>query len=149
MGLALQPIVIVLLMTAAVALIGATASLVSTYRASDWIKRSILIVVALVLLAPSGLALICFKPELVDGRYKTYKQLYRNIQAGMSRAEVMTLVDKHYPEDGQRLRPQVVEDSDDRLSFNMNPEGAREPNCEGISVTLQGDNVVYKFYSRD
>jgi hypothetical protein len=147
--LTLQPIIIVLLMIAAVTLIGATASLVSAYGASDWIKRSILIVVALGLLAPSGLALICFKPELVDGRYKTYKQLYRDIQVGMSRAEVMTLVNKHYPEDGQRLRPQVVESSGDRLSFHMNPEGAREPNCEAISLQMQDDAVVKKTYARD
>jgi hypothetical protein len=147
--LALQPIVIVLLMVAAVTLIGAIASLVAAYRASGWIKRSILIVVALVLFVPPGLALIGFKPELVDGRYKTYKQLYGDIQVGMTRAEVMNLVNKHYPEDGPRLRPQIVRDSDDRLSFHMNPESAREPDCEGISVNLKGDKVVYKFYSRD
>ena len=149
MGFSLQPIVIVLLMIVAIALIGAIACLVFACRASGWIKRSILIVAALVLLAPSGLALICFKPELVDGRYRTYKQLYRDIQVGMSRAEVMALVEKHYPEAGQRLRPTVVEISEERLSFNMNPEGPREPNCEGISVNLQQDKVVYKFYSRD
>ena len=147
--LTLQPIAIALLMIVAVTLIGAAASLVSAYGASDWIKRSILIVLALVLLVPSGLALVCFKPELVDDRYKTYKQLYGYIQVGMSRAEVMALVNKHYPEDGQRLRPQVVEDSDDRLSFNMNPEGAREPNCEAISLQMQDDAVVKKRYSRD
>ena len=67
----------------------------------------------------------------------------------MRRADVMTLVNKHYPEDGRRRRPQVVEDSGDRLSFHMNPEEAREPNCEGINLHMQGDKVVYKFYSRD
>ena len=149
MGFSLQPIVIVLLMIVAIALIGTIACLVFARRVRGGIKRSILIVAAIILLSPSGLALICFKPELVDGRYRTYKQLYRDIQVGMSRAEVMALVEQHYLESGQRLRPSVVTNSEGRLSFNMNLEGSREPNSEGISVNLQQDLVVHKFYSKD
>lgn len=149
MGLSLPTAVVVLLIISAVTLIGAIASFVFAWRVSSWIVRSILIMASVVLLAPAGLALICFKPELVDGRYKTYKQFYRDIHTGMSRSEVMALVEKHYPETGQRLLPKVIDDSEGRLAFHMNPEGEREPNCEGICVNLQQGKVVYKFYSRD
>jgi len=89
------------------------------------------------------------KPELVDGRYKTYKQLYGDIDIGMSRAQVMTLVDQYYPSGGKRLRPTIVEDSDKKLSFWMNPEDSTEPNCEGIFLRMQNNKVVRKSYARD
>jgi membrane protein YdbS with pleckstrin-like domain len=96
MGFGLHPLILI----AAVTLIGAVACLVFAYFASHWLKRGILIVAALFLLCPSGVALICFKPELVDDRFKIYKQLFGDIEVGMSRAEVMTLVDQHYPSEG-------------------------------------------------
>ena len=89
------------------------------------------------------------KPELIDGRYKTYKQLYGDIDIGMSRAQVMTLVDQHYPSGGKRLRPNIIEDSDKKLSFFMNPEDSIEPNCEGIFLQMQDDRVMRKSYARD
>ena len=138
-----------LFVIAAVTLIGALAFLVFACLASNWLKRGILIVVALFLLAPSGVALICLKPELVDGRYSTYKQLFGNIDVGMSRAEVMRLVDKHYPSEGERLRPNIIDDSDKKLSFFMNPEDSTEPNCEGIFLQMEDDSVVKKSYVRD
>jgi hypothetical protein len=138
-----------LFLIAAVTLIGTLACLFSACLASNWLKRGILIVAALFLLTPSGVALICIKPELVDGRYKTYKQLYGDIHVGMSRAEVMTLVDQHYPSGGERLPPNIIEDSDKKLSFFMNPEDSTEPNCEGIFLRMQDDSVVKKSYARD
>jgi hypothetical protein len=130
-------------------MIGAIACLVFAYLASPWLKRGILIVAALFLLGPSGVALIGFKPELVDSRYKTYKQLFGDIEVGMSRAEVMTLVGQHYPSEGERLRPNIIEDSDKKLSFFMNPEDSVEPNCEGIFLEMQDNKVVRKSYARD
>ena len=138
-----------LILIAAVTLIGAIACLVFAYLASHWLKRGILIVAALFLLGPSGVALIGFKPELVDSRYKTYKQLFRDIEVGMSRAEVMTLVDQHYPSEGERLLPNLIEDSDKKFGFFMNPEDSAEPNCEGIFLEMQDNNVVRKSYARD
>ncbi len=138
-----------LFVIAAVSLIGALACLFFACLASNWLKRGILIVAALFLLTPSGVALLCIKPELVDGRYKTYKQLYGDIHVGMSRAEVMTRVDRHYPSEGERLRPDIIENSDKKLSFFMNPEDSTEPNCEGIFLTLEKDAVVKKSYARD
>ena len=145
MGFGLHPLILI----AAVTLIGAIACLVFAYLASHWLKRGILIVAALVLLAPSGLVLVIFKPELVDGRFRTYKQLFGDIDIGMSRAKVMTLVDQHYPLGGKRLRPTTVEDSDKKLSFWMNPEDSKEPNCEGIFLQMQDDRVMRKSYARD
>ena len=145
MGFELHPIFLI----AAVTLIGAVACLVFAYLTSKWIKRGILIVAALFLLCPSGVALIGFKPELVDDRFKTYKQLFGDIEVGMSRADVMTLIDQHYPSEGERLRPNIIEDSDKKLGFFMNPEDSTEPNCEGIFLRMQGDKVVRKSYARD
>ena len=141
----LHPLIVI----AAVTLIGAVACLVFAYFASHWLKRGILIVAALFLLGPSGVALIGFKPELVDDRFKTYKQLFGDIEVGMSRAQVMTLVDQHYPSGGKRLRPTIVEDSDKKLSFWMNREDSIEPNCEGIFLQMQDDRVMRKSYARD
>ena len=89
------------------------------------------------------------KPELIDGRYKTYKQLYGDIDIGMSRSQVMKLVGQYYPSGGKRLRPKVLEDSDYKLSFFMNPEESSDPNCEGIFLEIQDDKVVRKSYARD
>ena len=138
-----------LILFAAISLIGAAACLVFAYLASHWLKRGILIVAALFLLGPSGVALICFKPELVDDRFRTYKQLFGDIEVGMSRAEVMTLVDQNYPAEGERLRPNLIEDSDKKLSFFMNPEDSTEPNCEGIFLKMRDDKVMRKSYARD
>lgn len=145
MGFGLHPLFLI----AAVTLIGAIACLVFAYLASHWLKRGLLIVTALFLLGPSGVALMVLKPELIDGRYKTYKQLYGDIHVGMSRAEVMTLIDQHYPSEGKRLRPKIIEDSDKKLSFFMNPEDSTEPNCEGIFLRIQDDSVIKKSYARD
>ena len=145
MGFELHPLILI----AVVTLIGAVACLVFAYLASHWLKRGILIVAALFLLGPSGVALICFKPELVDDRFRTYKQLFGDIEVGMSRVEVMTLVDQHYPFDGERLRPNVIENSDIKLSFFMNPEDSTEPNCEGIFLRMRDNKVVRKSYARD
>ena len=138
-----------LLLIAVVSLIGALACLFFACSASHWLKRGVLIVTALFLLGPSGVALLCFKPELVDDRFRTYKQLFGDIEVGMSRAEVMTLVDQHYPSKGERLRPNIIEDSDKKLSFFMNPEDSTEPNCEGIFLRMQDNKVVRKSYARD
>ena len=138
-----------LLLIAAVTLIGALVCLIFACIASHWLKRGVLIVAALFLLTPSGVALMVLKPELIDGRYKTYKQLYGDIDIGMSRAQVMTLVDQYYPSGGKRLRPTIVEDSDKKLSFWMNPEDSTEPNCEGIFLRMQNNKVVRKSYARD
>ena len=134
---------------AAVTLLGAITCIVFACLTSRWLKRCILIVVALFLLAPSGLVLIAFKPELVDARFQTYKCFYRDIKTGMIRSEIMDLMDKHYPLEGKRLRPKVHEDSHAKLSFFMNPEDLKEPNCEAIFLQMEDGKVVEKSYAAD
>ena len=145
MRLGFHPIYLIAVFT----LSGTITCLVLTCLVSGWLKRSLLILVALILLAPSGLVLMIHMPELVDARYRSYKRFYNDIQPGMTRSEVMELVDRHYPLDGKRLRPKVMEDSEIKLGFFMNPEGEHGPSCEGIFMTMQEDRVVKKHYSKD
>ena len=145
MGFGIHPVFLI----AGLTLVGAIGCIVFTCRASGWIKRAILLLVALILLAPSGLLAIMLKPELVDVRFRAYKRLYRDIQIGMTRDEVMATVQRHYPSGGRRMEPKVLEDSTNRLDFFMSPEGSREPNCEGIFLQMQEDRVVRKKYSAD
>lgn len=67
----------------------------------------------------------------------------------MTRQEVMGVLELHYPADGQRQRPTVTQDSEQRLGFFMNPEEHREPNHEGIFVDLADGKVTGKQYSAD
>ena len=145
MGFGIHSVILI----AAITLLGAIACIVFACRVSTWLKRSILIMVTLVLLAPSAFVAVKLKPELVDGRFRTYKRLYRDICVGMSRSEVIELVDRHYPAGGNRPRPRIIKDSDARLDFFMNPENSTEPNCEGIFLQMQEDKVVKKSYSAD
>jgi hypothetical protein len=145
MGLGIHPIYVI----AGLTLVGAIGCIVFACRATGWIKRAMLLLVAVILLAPTGLLASMLKPELVDARFRTYKRLYGDIQIGMTRAEVMTTVQRHYPSGGKRMEPKVLEDSTNRLDFFMNPEGSREPNCEGIFLQMQEDRVVKKSYSED
>ena len=68
---------------------------------------------------------------------------------GMTRQEVFGLMEKYYPKNGTRLPPKVLNDTPDGLGFFMNPESFREPNCEGIFLTLDAGRVCRKDYSQD
>jgi hypothetical protein len=111
--------------------------------------QAILIMLALVFLVPGGYLFLAFNPELVDGRFRTYKHFYNGIQIGMTTNEVFVVLDRYYPKSGVRLRPKIFNDSPQALGFFMNPETSREPNCEGIFLTLTNGCVVNKQYSPD
>lgn len=130
-------------------LVGGIACLVFACLASQWRKRGVLIAAALILLAPSGLALIIVKPELINARVREFKRLHRDITIGMHRSEVMTVIEKHYPPKGTRPTPRIVENSDTRLGFLMDQEKPSDPNCEGIFLQMQDGKVVAKSYSAD
>lgn len=134
---------------AAATLIASIACMTFAYLATRWLTRGFLIVIAIILLVPAGFVITLLKPELVDARFRTYKRLYSDIEVGMSRTEVMGLVEKHYPDEGRRLPPKLLENSAARLDFFMNPEKSREPNCEGIFLRMQDDAVTKKSYSAD
>ncbi len=132
-----------------VSLLGTIVCILFACFASRWLIRVTLIMLALVLLLPSALVGISLKPELIDGRLRTYKRFYRDIQVGMPRDQVLELIDQHYPFDSPRYPPMVIKDTQSNLSFFMNSEGVIEPYCEGIFLTMQKDIVVKKKYSQE
>lgn len=111
--------------------------------------RALMIVLGLAFLLPAGFVFVASHPELIDGRFRTYKAFYRDIQIGMTRDEVLSVLDRHYPASGIRQRPKTIADEPERLGFFMNPEGSREPDCEGIFLTLEQGRVSKKDYSPD
>jgi len=115
-------------------------------------KIIIPILIAIILIPVIGFAYISISashPELIDGRFRTYKQFYESIQVGDSKSEVMNKINLHYPEGGKRQSPTVWENTKQSLGFFMNPEKWKEPNCEGILLTLEDGKVVTKEYSKD
>jgi hypothetical protein len=111
--------------------------------------RICLCILGLLCLAPAALVFVAFYPEIVDARFRAYKGFYQDLHPGMTRAEVFAAMDKHYPAGGVRKRPKIVSDEKDSLSFFMDPENSREPNCEGIFLGLRDGRVKTLEYSRD
>jgi hypothetical protein len=135
-----------------IAAIGAVAALVAVIiacRAQSGFVSAMMLALALVLIAPTAYVFLAFHPELVDGRFRTYKAFYRDIQIGMTREQVYSALERRYPKDGPRQRPKVLNDTPEGLGFFMNPETSREPNCEGIFLTLEGGRVTKKQHSPD
>lgn len=100
-------------------------------------------------LLPGYLFAAVFAPNLIDSRIRTYWAFYDAIEIGMTRQEVIDVMDSHYPAEGQRQRPTIMRDSEESLGFFMNPEQYREPNCEGIFVDFADGKVNRKSYSAD
>jgi hypothetical protein len=137
----------------AVTLLGAIACIILGFCQSGWKKRAFLFIAAVALLAPSALVTIALKSELVDARFRTFKKFYSDIHVGMTRAEVMTLLSRHYPLNGKRHAPTIqdnpISKTESRLDFVMNPEDSTEPNCEWIFLEMRDDKVQKKDYSPD
>lgn len=127
----------------------AIGSIVWACKARSIGTRVLLILLALVFLLPAGFLFMALNPELVDARFRTYKAFYRDLKVGMTRDEVFAVMDRHYPASGTRQRPTVMADEPLNLGFFMNPEKSREPNCEGIFLTLQNGRVTSIRYSPD
>lgn len=112
--------------------------------------KALLVMLAIVSAAPAGLVVMVSYPEWIDPRFRAYKDFHAAIETGMSRSEVMALLEKHYPEGGARSRPTIFLEDEDSLNFFMHPEdGHSEPNCEGILLKLDNDRVASKTYSPD
>jgi hypothetical protein len=134
------------------ALVGAIAALITVAlgcRARSRGAIAAAVVFTLIFLSPSFIVITAFFPELIDGRFRTYKNFYKHIEVGMTRNEVLALRDHYYPKTGSRLPPKVMEDTEQRLGFFMNPETQKEPNCEGIFLSLDHGRVTNKVYSAD
>jgi hypothetical protein len=138
----------ILILVVAGALVGLAALAAALRVVRFWIK-SLLVLLALLILLPSGGLVVALYPELIDGRFRTYRAFYHDIQVGMDRGEVLRLMERHYPAAGPRQRPKIVTDEPARLGFFMNPERSPEPNCEGIFLALRNGRVVQKEYSAD
>ena len=125
------------------------ALLVLAYRVKSAPKKLLFLVSSAVFFCPAFLLLLMLYPELVDTRHRAYKRFYQDIRVGMTRDQVFELMDAHYPTRGERLRPTVLYDEPGKLGFFMNPEKQKEPNCEGILLSLREQRVIEKRYSSD
>ena len=137
-----------ILIAAVGALLALIAAVIACMARSGGV-RALMILLALIFLLPGAFVFFAFHPELVDGRFRTYKAFYSDIRIGMTRDEVFAALDRRYPKSGSRQRPKVMDDTADRLGFFMNPETSREPNCEGIFLNLEAGRVKSKNFSRD
>ena len=77
------------MLVAAFAGIAALVAIVIACSARKRIVTAIMIVLALTFMLPAGHVFLLFHPEWVDGRFRTYKKFYRDIQVGMTRGQVL------------------------------------------------------------
>lgn len=145
MNFGVHPVILIGVASAVVALV----AVVIACRTSHGLIRLLAFVVTLVALIPAAYLVAALNPWLVDARFRTYRAFYRDIEVGMSRADVQKLLAEHYPTNGVRGFPTTVYDDATQLGFFMNPEHSREPNCEGIFLSLSNNIVVSKSYSAD
>jgi hypothetical protein len=108
-----------------------------------------MIVLALVFLMPAAFVVVALNPWLVDSRFRTYRAFYKDIRVGMTRDQVLSIMEHRYPTNGSRGCPKVLHDWPGGLGFFMNPEKSKEPNCEGIFLEFEQGRVTKKVYSAD
>jgi hypothetical protein len=137
------------ILIAAVGVLLALTTVLVACKARSRFVMVMMLLLTLVFLAPAGYVFLAFHPELVDGRFRTYKKFYRDVQIGMTREQVLAAMERRYPAAGRRKRPKIMDDTPSSLGFFMNPESSREPNCEGIFLTLDKGHVTKIVYSPD
>lgn len=145
MSFGVHPFVLIAAVGALLALI----ALLLACRARSRFALALMLLLALVFIAPTAYVFLAFHPELVDGRFRTYKAFYHDIQVGMTREQVLAAMERRYPLGGPRNRPKIMDDTATSLGFFMNPETSPEPNCEGIFLTFAGGRVTKIVYSPD
>jgi len=129
--------------------VGALLAVICACQVSGKVPQITLLALAAALLVPALYLAQALHPEIIDARFRTYKAFYRDIRIGMTKAEVLQVLDRRYPSPGRRQRPTVMEDKPERLGFFMNREVSKGPNCEGIFLTLKEGRVTSKQYSPD
>ena len=135
---------------AALGIVVSVIMLITVFKVRSWVLKVLLVVIALLALAPSGLVLVTLNPEWVDARITRYKAFYEGIQIGMTRDEVMSLQAQLYPPEGPRRAPRIFMEEADALTFFMDPEDPKSSlNCEAILLTLKEGKVAAKTYSPD
>ncbi|HKP35529.1 MAG TPA: hypothetical protein VJT71_01630 [Pyrinomonadaceae bacterium] len=145
MSFAVHPLILI----AAVGAAAGLPAIVIACRAKSGVLIGLMVLLALVFMAPAGYLILALNPALIDGRFRAYKQFYKDIEVGVTREQVLAAMDRRYPATGPRKRPKIMDNTPNRLGFFMNPEASREPNCEGIFLTLEGGRVSKKVYSPD
>ena len=134
---------------AQVCAVAAIIAVIAACRARNGIVTGIMLALALIFLAPVGYVFFEYHPEFTDGRFRTYKAFYRDLQVGMTREQVLAAMERRYPAGGPRKRPKILDDTPERLGFLMDPEISREPNCEGIFLTFEQGRMTQKVHSPD
>lgn len=129
--------------------IAAILAVFFVFRASRVFVRVVFSVIAVTFALPMVLLLAALKPELVDVRFRTYKDFYNDIEKGMTRGEVLAAMERRYPPSGSRQRPHIAWDEPFSLGFFLNTETPREASCEGIFLDFEEGRVSKKQYSPD
>ena len=123
---------------------------VAAFRCRGWQLKGWLFALALAALVPAALVVKASYPEWSDPRIQAYQAFFDDIPLDTTRAEVLDLLAKHYPESDPRQRPRIMIDEADSLTFFMHPEDPLSPvDCEAILLTLREGRVVAKEYSPD
>jgi hypothetical protein len=123
--------------------------LVAAYLTKRGSLRAFFVSLGAFCLLPAGLVFVLMNPGIFDSRFRPYQTFYKSINIGMTRAEILSLMGQHYPTNGPRQVPKIMEDTPERLGFFMNPEGSTEPNCEGIFLDMKNGIISRKRYSSD
>ncbi len=134
---------------AALGLAASVILLITVFWVRHWGLKMLLGLIAVVTLSPTGMVLMALHPEWVDARFRSYKDFYARIEVGMTRAEIIALQDRLYPEGGPRQKPRIIIEDDRSLTFFMHPEDSTEPNCEGILLAFAEGKLKSKTYSPD
>lgn len=132
-----------------VVFIGIVASVILGFiakNAQNWFPRLFFSLATLVVVVPTVIIIAGQNPWVIEPRYRAYKQFYWSIGRAMTRENVMEELDKRYADGSGRLRPTIVQDSDDRLCFHMNLEGGGGIEGEEILLKMEAGRVVGKEY---
>ena len=79
---------------------------------------------------------------------KPYRAFYRSINDGMTQAQVMTLLDKHFPNRASDGRPTITSRGPGGLTLVLDPNDGHY-NAELISVSFRNNLVMAKRYLPD
>lgn len=129
--------------------IAAIVAVVLAFRPASGIRRICISGLALIFVASTIFVFLRLHPELFDARFRAFQGFYDDILVDMTRDEIDLLLERHYPKEGERQRPKIMEDSSGRLGFFMNPGSSSEPDCEGIFLTFKDGRVAEIKYLAD
>ena len=132
-----------------VGLLGGLVFGILAWRSSRFFARCFLGLVAASLLIPSGILFLGKNPWIIDARYRTFQLFYWNIRMDMSRQEVIAEMRNWYPTDQPRMLPKLIQDSADKMEFQMNPESETAQDHQGITLKMLDGRVVDKSYETE